>query len=248
MKKILRLFQTLGRIDLKNVWQDDFLSWMLFMPLGLGLLLRFGFPYVLRAIGELIQKDLLIHYPILTGFFILLMSPIASGTIIGFLLLEQRDDRTMTALQVTPLSPVIYLIYLLSLPMLASFLITVITFFLAGLGSVGLRAITVTSLASAPLAPLAALTLASFAENKVQGFAFVKASIVLWIAPVSAYFLKSKWELAFGVVPLYWPCKLYWLFSAADSGIGFNLVAGLIYNGFILALLLQKFKKTFYNG
>jgi fluoroquinolone transport system permease protein len=34
--------------------------------------------------------------------FVLLMTPMLAGIVVGFLLLDQRDDQTLTALQVTP--------------------------------------------------------------------------------------------------------------------------------------------------
>ena len=51
------------------------------------------------------------------GFLPLMVAGMV-GTVVGFLLLDQRDDQTMTALLVTPLSLGDYLRYRMTLPML----------------------------------------------------------------------------------------------------------------------------------
>lgn len=192
--------------DLRIIWRDDLLSWMIGMPLGLGLLLRWGFPYVLQALGEYLGADLMAHYSMLSGFFILLIVPMVSGLIVGFLLLDQRDNRILTVLRVTPISTVTYLLYASIMPLISSLLITVISFYISGLGSLGRTVILTAALSQAPLV---AITMVSFAENKLQGFALVKASIVFWIPPIFAYFIRPDWEYLFGIIPLYWPCRIF---------------------------------------
>ncbi|MFW5991577.1 MAG: hypothetical protein ACOCQN_00085 [Halanaerobiaceae bacterium] len=205
----IKKIKTLWEIDRRSIWRDDLLSWIIGMPIGVSLLLRWGLPYILRAIGDYTNQDIINHYSILTGFFILLIVPMVSGMIAGFLLLEQRDNNTLTVLKITPMSPVIYMVYSLLMPVLSCILITVISFYLAGLGNLGIGIILVSSLSAAPLAPLSAMLMASFAENKVQGFALVKGTIVFWVPPILVYFLRPAWEFVFGLIPLYWPCRVY---------------------------------------
>lgn len=191
-------------IDLHNIWRDDLLSWIITMPIGISLLLRWGLPYILKALSGYTNTNIIDYYTILAGFFILLITPMVFGMIVGFLLLEQRDNHTLTVLKITPISPLTYLLYSLLMPVIMSFIITVISFYLSGLGEIGIGIILISALLAAPLAPISALTLARFAENKVQGFALIKATIVFWIPPIIAYFLRPDWHSLFGVIPLYW--------------------------------------------
>jgi fluoroquinolone transport system permease protein len=86
------------------------------------------------------------------------------------------------------------------------------------------------------------LFLAAFAENKVQGFALVKALGAVLLAPVVAWFVDMPWQLLAGVVPSYWPLRAYW--SAADPGADFwiFLAVGFAYHGLLLAWLLRRFE------
>ena len=213
------------------------------MPLGLGLLLCWGFPYILKVMGEYLGIDLMADYFILSGFFILLIVPMVSGLIVGFLLLDQRDNRILTVLQITPISPVTYLLYASIMPLLSSFVITIISFYITGLGSLGLTVILTAALSQAPLAPLVAITMVSFAENKLQGFALVKASIVFWIPPVFAYYLRPEWEYLFWIIPLYWPCRIFWAVLLNDPHLGIYFAVGVGYNLILIFLAILRFKK-----
>src|SRR5690554_1671081 len=240
----LKKIPVLWEIDIHNIWRDDLLSWMVAMPLGLALLLRWGFPYILTAIGEYFNQELMVHHPVLTGFFILLIVPMVSGMLAGFLLLEQRDEGTLMVLKVTPLPGSTFLIYSMLMPFFSCLFVTIISFYLAGLGGIGAGIILLSAFAAAPLAPLTAMTMISFAENKVQGFALVKGTIVFWIPPLFTYFLRPAWEHVFGLIPLYWPCRVYQAFFENDPRVWNFFVVGFAYNLVLLFLLFYRDKNS----
>ncbi|MFP4662162.1 MAG: hypothetical protein ACLFPF_08225 [Halanaerobiales bacterium] len=239
----LKVIQTFSGIDMRNIWRDELLSWILGMPVVVALLIRWGLPLILETIGDYLEQDLLSHIPVLAGYFILLIAPMAAGMIVGFLMLDQRDNNTYTVIKVTPISTYTYFLYTLLMPLIAGFLITFISFYIAGLGNVGFAGILISSLVASMLSPLSGLTMAVFAENKVQGFALIKGSIILWIPPIIAYFMKPAWEIVFGLDPLYWPCKIY---QGVLIGSSFNWVyvlSGALYIGNLIFLLLRRFRK-----
>ena len=71
------------------------------------------------------------------------------------------------------------------------------------------------------------LLLASFAVNKVQGFALMKATGILWLPPLLAWFVGLPWQLLFGIFPTYWPVKLFWMLTGNDAGSGLLAIIGL---------------------
>jgi fluoroquinolone transport system permease protein len=240
--KMVQAVRALGPIDARSVVRDPLLRWMVFYPLLMAALIRWGVP-VLEARLRTQYGFSLAPYYVLLMSFALLMSPMLTGMIIGFLLLDQRDDQTLTALRVTPLSLNGYLVYRLSLPMAISLIVTFIVFPLAGLLKVGFATLLLAGLSAAPLAPFYALLLAGFAENKVQGFALIKALGVLMVPPVMAYFVPAPWQWAFGVDPLYWPAKLLWMLFSGERGVWAYFSAGLLYQGLLLLFLLRRFNK-----
>jgi len=231
--------RALGPIDLTSVRRDPLLRWMGLLPLLVALLVRWGVPFVGRA-GFPLEA-----YSDLLGSFLLMMTPMTYGTVIGFLLLDEKDERTLTALQVTPLTPGAYLRYRIGIPCLLSVAITVIALELSGLEVPGLGSELTAALAAAPLAPLYALILAAFARNKVQGFALMKASAALNWPPLIAYFVGPEWQWLFGLCPTYWPAKLYWeLASSSGGGEAWLFLIGVSFTGAISWWLLRRFDQA----
>jgi fluoroquinolone transport system permease protein len=101
----------------------------------------------------------------------------------------------------------------------------------------------VCALATAPFAPLMALALAVFAQNKVQGFALVKASSVFQMAPLVAYFVRAEWLPAFWIFPTYWPAKLLWTLQTGGEYAWRYLAVGLAYQLLLLFILLRRFNR-----
>ena len=167
---IHRAYRALGPIDARSVRRDSMLRWFIFLPLLLVFVFRFGTPFLTRLAWDELAFDLRPYYPLMTSFLYLIM-PLIVGMVLGFLLLDQRDDRTLTALQVTPLSLNGYLAYRISLPLLVSLVTTLVMVPLAGLGRISAPAHFAAALSAAPLAPMFALFNAAFAQNKVQGLA-----------------------------------------------------------------------------
>jgi len=233
------IVRALGPIDAKSVRRDPLLRWLIFYPLLLAVLIRWGVPFLRSHLILRFQFDLYPYYPLLMSF-VMLMTPMLAGTVIGFLLLDQRDDQTLMALQVTPLTLSGYFAYRIAVPTALSLAMTVLMFPLTALVAVSPLIIVSAGLGSCLVAPLYALFLGAFARNKVQGFALAKALGILGVPPVIAYFVESPWQLIFGIDPLYWPAKFLWIVHANHRAGWVYLLAGLLLQMMLLRLLLQR--------
>jgi fluoroquinolone transport system permease protein len=101
--KALRVVQALGPIDAKGVLRDSLLRWLVLYPVLLALLLRWGVPALADRLADRYRFDLTAYYVLVMSFLVELL-PILTGMVVGFLLLDQRDDHTLMAWQVTPLT------------------------------------------------------------------------------------------------------------------------------------------------
>lgn len=242
---MIRIFRTLGPVDMKNVRRDALLLWVPLLPLLLGLGLRFGAPPLAAYLAREADFDLTTLYPLLMGGF-LMTTPIVVGMVIGFLLLDERDDQTLTALLVTPLPVTSYLAYRLLAPAVVGFIMSLVAFPIAGLVSLPLGELIAIAAVGALVAPMMALFLAAFAENKVAGFALVKFANVIIMVPSIAYFVQSDWQVLAGVVPTYWAMKALWV--ALDGGSVWPfLAAGVVVNVVELWLLVRRFRAVLYR-
>ena len=238
--------RSLGPIDARSVLRDSMLRWLIVVPFAWALLARWGAPILTGWLAERFAFDLTPYYALVTSFLVL-MVPTLVGAVVGFLLLDHRDDRTLTALQVTPLTVEGYLLYRTAIPMALSVAMMMVTIELAGLVTMGFVPALLASLQAAPIAPLYALFVASFAANKVQGFALMKAAGGLAWPPILAYFVSSNWQIAFGIDPFYWPVKVFWMLEAGDAGTWLYYLGGLAYQSALIVLLLRRFKDVVYR-
>lgn len=243
--KTLTILQTLGPVDLKNVRRDSLLIWISLLPLGMALIIRIGVPEVARLLHTQWGFDLTPYYPLIMSNFVLLASATV-GMVIGFLLLDERDDHMLTALLVTPMPLDGYVLYRISMPMILGLIMTLIGYPIAGLTPISLIDLLAVAALGSITGPLTALFLASFAENKVAGFALAKLLNAVGMVPVAAFFVKSDWQLLAGIVPAYWPLKVFWL-AAEGTRYWAYFVAGLVINLVALALLLKRFKMVIHR-
>ena len=54
--------------------------------------------------------------------------------------------------------------------------------------------------------------------------------------------MSSPWQVAFGLDPLYWPLKVFWMLEAGEPGVWLGFLAGLAYQSLLIALLVRRFK------
>lgn len=240
--RAVHVLKALGPIDALSLRRDAFLRWMLAIPVLLGLAVRFGVPPLGRWLDLRFGIAVADYYPLL-GSFLGLAVPAVYGAVIGFLLLEQRDDGTLAALHVTPLTAGGYAVWRVAGPMAGSVAAGLVVLQLAGLPGPGIGGQLVAVLAAAPLAPAWALFLGAFAANKVQGFALMKAAGVINWPPVIAWFVSPELRRLFGVCPTYWPMEVYWQLAAGRSP-AVPLVLGTLYLAVLIAVLLRRFERV----
>jgi fluoroquinolone transport system permease protein len=230
-----------SRNDVRNVRREPFLIYLAIVPWVMVLLARTAIPELTRWLAESSGFDLARLYPLLVSFFFIMEIPMIVGVVMGLLLLDERDDGTLIALQVTPVSMRGYAIYRMALTVALSAIHILICTPLTGLMPLSSlpRLIPIALLASL-FAPLLALVMAAFAGNKVEGLALMKAFGILMVGPVAAYFIQSRWQLLLGVLPSYWWAKAYWATGAAGS-MWLYLMAGTVYHVLLMVWLFRHF-------
>ncbi|WP_298490441.1 hypothetical protein [uncultured Chloroflexus sp.] len=245
--KLSTVFRSLAPIDIRSIRRDSMTSWMIFLPILMALVIRWGVPPITARVMEQYNVDLTQYYPVLLAYFFIGMCPMVFGAVIGFLLLDEKDDRTLTALQVTPLPLSGYVLYRVTVPILLTFGLMFVLFPLANLTPFDLRTILLSAIAAAPTAPMMALLFGAIAQNKVQGFALLKLIGIILMVPIVAYFAPAGWELLFGIIPTYWPMKVYWLLYAGDTNVWLYVVVAVGYQLLVTSLFARRFYKVLHQ-
>jgi fluoroquinolone transport system permease protein len=241
-----KTLRTLSRMDALSVSRDTLLRGMVIVPLGLAIAARWLFPSAIERVAGMLPFDIASIYPRFISYVLLLLPPAICGMVVGFTLLDQRDDHTLMALQVSPVPLQAYLAYRLATPVFVSIAMTLVALPLSGQAGLGLAELVMVSLSAALLAPIAALFLASYAANKVQGFALQKALSVFFIAPYLGMLFPLPWRLLVGFVPTYWPTALLWALQDGAPYAWVLLPIGFAYQAALLVALMRRFKRVVY--
>lgn len=226
--------------DSRLLWRDPLLGWVLLMPLGLALALRILVPPATTALQAAAAFDMAAYYPLIMGGY-LMTAPGIVGMVIGFLLLDERDARTLMALRVTPLSMRWYLTYRITLPLVIGTLSTLVGYPLVGITPLSLATLMPIAAVAGLAAPLLALVLAAAAPNKVAGFAVVKVLNSVNLLPIASFFVSAPLQYVAGLLPTYWPMRALWSAAAGEphatylvigavTGIVAVIIAGGVFN------------------
>lgn len=233
-------WRALAAADSRLLLRDPLLGWVILLPLGLALLLRVLIPAIGMALGRN-GFDLEPFYPLIMSGY-LMTAPGIVGMVVGFLLLDERDGRTLSALRVTPLSMRAYLAYRATGPLIAGTLATLIGYPLVGLIPVPVTVLVPIAAVAALSAPALALILPIAAPNKVAGFAVVKVMNVVSLLPIVAYFLPEPTQFIAGLLPTFWPMRALW--AAASGQPYFPFVAmGVVVSTIVIAVTAAMFER-----
>ncbi|VAW22067.1 hypothetical protein MNBD_ALPHA12-882 [hydrothermal vent metagenome] len=188
-------FFNLAGADAKNAVRDPVLLYVIILSVLPSLIIFFWRRQIETALGM----------PGVTALAlptILTISAFMVGWIPGFLILEERDDGPLLAIEVTPMGKRGFELYRLVLTWVLSALITLFSiellapsmgwgmrFFYAFV--IGLEAVSV------------ALVIPTFSSNKVAGLAMAKFTNMFALFPALALF-PSPWRYLGAVFPTYW--------------------------------------------
>lgn len=222
MKKYARLLSYEMRTILRdptNVFLFVYPPFMLFL---IGWLLPLGLNR-----GGLNNEDLAYSLTMVITFVIVIsIGGYVSGSLLGFSLLENKDEKTIKSIAVTPISVTGYVIFktvysymfsvvgnlilILGIKWWAneaySFTYGSLTF---GFENLSYSHIIAFSLVSSLLVPAVGTLIATVAKNKIEGFAFMKGGGILLMIP-ALVLLDSfgDWKQYFlGIAPNFWPVK-----------------------------------------
>jgi len=241
--KILSHAWTFWEIDRRNIHRDPMLRWMIVLPLLLSPGVYWGIPAGIALLKASYNFDLA-QYNLLISSFLILSIPGIYGTVIGFLLLDQKDDLTLSAIQITPASLDGYLAYRLILPTLFSivFAVTLSHFFI--FVEMSWQGRIVSGMAAAPIAAMYAIILAAVAKNKVQGFAVQKALGIILLPAFIGYFFVEPYQFWFGLAPTYWPVKVFWAFYEENEWKWLYFFIAIIFQTVTIWALARKFQRN----
>lgn len=170
----------------------------------------------------------------------LMIPAVLIGWVTGFLLLEDRDEGMLLALDVTPVGKSGFLAYRATITALLSVAVTLYAWQLI-LPEVGLHVILGLTAVVALNAVGAAVVLPAIARNKVEGLALTKLTNLISVVPLLAA-IPSPWRFLAGAIPSYWVGELIGLAGAGTLPFHLALPLALAVNAIAVMLMFRLFQ------
>ncbi len=253
-------YLSLLRYEARTIVREPVNLYMCLFPALVLLLSTVVFPMILQSLdpirGAMLKAITLVMVVMILAFGSFFLAALAT-----FLLLEQKDENTLHTIAVTPVGASGYLrfkmtyVYLMSV--VGNIVILLGTKLIAGdkytvlgiplLDGVNLADIIAFSAVNALLTPAMGLLQSAFARNKVEGFALIKGTGILALAPalMTLEAFQGNLQYVLGIFPNFWAIKgllvkLMPVHFGADLSYSANLLIGAAYNG-ILAIVAYRF-------
>ncbi len=247
--------------EFKNIIREKMTLIMLVYPLFMIVLGSFVIPILINNYGTDASGQELASLIIIIVFANI--APFVTAAMLGFNLLDHRDENTLDTIRVTPLSLRGYVIF----KTIYSYIISVNASFWSIQGVkllsgdnytfngvnlwelFSLSDIFLYALVAALFTPVFAMVLAAFSKNKIEGFAFMKTAGMLTLVPALIVLetMQDYKQYILGILPSFWPTK--GLLVSADlldhaHNISFwmYMLIGVIYSCFLIVVSYRYFE------
>ncbi len=260
-------YWSLFRYELKTLLRDPLNLFMLIYPLFMLGFVGWLIPELLKRSGVDTQGPEYALSMLLLFTLILAIGGFISGVILGFSLLENKDDQTIKAIAVSPISVMGYTLFKITYTFIFGVLGTLVLLFgmkylfgdtfsfaygetVFGLREISNVDIILFSLVSSLMTPTAGVLMAAIAKNKIEGFALMKSGGIVFMIPL-LILLDSfgDWkQFLLGVAPNFWAVKGFYnlalnIQGPNDLAYGWYLLIGSVYLIVLAALSIRWFVK-----
>ena len=233
----MRKYIGMLKYELKTIAKDHMNLFMLLYPILMLIIAGIVLPLSLQGISETEAAGV---YPMIFVLFSTI-GAMMGGMLLGFSILENKDEKTFNSIAVTPLSLKGYIIFKSVYCTALSFFGNLVLIFgmklfagndyityQMGVGVVpifevvsNLQIITF-AFAASLLTPVTGLLLGAFAKNKVEGLVYVKAGGIVVLLPALVVLPAfNGWaQYAMSIFPNFWCIKALFNTVSFNTGVG----------------------------
>lgn len=185
--------------DAKNIVRDPTLAFALILSVAPAIAISIWRTEIDAAAFTAFELNDAIH---LALPFLLSLPAFLIGWVIGFLLLEDRDEHTLLALDITPVGKGGYMLYRVALAMVLTAVVTIIGIVLLAPQTTWLMVLILSAVVAIEGA-CASFILPAVARNKVEGLAVTKLTNLFAVASMLTL-IPSPWRYLGGFIPTFW--------------------------------------------
>lgn len=232
MQKTFLVFKN----DLKLIFRDPAMAVIFIIPIILVLFCRFAIPVFAN------------YLPAISEYYWLIVAALTSisastpSFLVGFILLDERDENIHTMIKILPLAPNFILKCRILFMVISSYIFSFFILMFNGIFSVSVFYNLFISLLFSLIPPILTFSIVTIAKNKIEAATLYKGLSMVLFLPVAAFFIQTEWRFAFGILPFYWTFNA---FQFIDDIYKFlmNFFTGLIVHFVFITIFYRLFKK-----
>ena len=204
MRSILKSF----KIFVQQLTSDGMLVMILIAPLLIGVIFKFGIPFLEMQLTNYFVKDVILEdYYILFDLLLVILTPYLICFAASMTMLDEYDSNIINHLCITPLGKKGYLFSRLVLPLVLAFIISIVIVSIFSITSWNILMIIIISLLTSLLSLTATLIVFSFSTNKIEGLAIAKLSGLVMMGIVIPFVIIDNAQYYFSFLPSFWIAK-----------------------------------------
>jgi len=201
-----------------RIARDRFVVSVTLYIIAMTVALRWLLPWLTDELQARLAFDFSPYVPLLASHFLIQLSAQVGGIVLGMLLLESREDRTIRAMLATPIPMNQYLAVIGLVVTAAAVPLALFEGVIINWGLPPWPGFVAAAIVGAPGAFIFGLLVATLANDKTQAFAYMKILGLLPLMASSAWFFDAPWQWLFALYPPYCASKIYWLTEAGEGG------------------------------
>jgi fluoroquinolone transport system permease protein len=259
----MKTFMALSAYEIKNIIRDKMTILMVVYPFFITAIAAFIIPTFFNFTEG--EEGIFLVTSLIIIIILTSLAPMLAGAMLGFLLLDHKDEKTLDSIRVTPLSLRSYLIYKSGYTYLLSFFASAFVIlgirYFSGDGytflgqnvfkDLPMSGIITYALVSGLFGPTFGLIIATIGKNKIEGFAYLKSMGILVLLPALMMIeaLQDFRQYLLGVIPGFWPVKglletASFLPNDANLPASLYFLVGALMMGLLIIIFIRQFEKN----
>jgi fluoroquinolone transport system permease protein len=219
--------------DLKQLFREPMMALLFMLPLFMAPLFKLILTFLVPFMQRFIQFDIQDYYSYILSFMLLFV-PGMLGVVMGFMLLDDKDGKTIELLSITPLGRKGYLTLRIGFVAFCSFIYTLYSYGVIGIYILNLFQLLYISLLLSIYSAIVGLLFINLATDKVKGLTYAKGLNILMFF-VLADLLRLPWLTAIAnLTPTYW---VYMIIKTQSSL--WSLMLGLVIHCIWFMMMLR---------
>lgn len=189
--------------EFKKIIREPMMALLLFVPLIIPVIFRLLVTFLVPFIGKYVEFDFSLYQHYILSF-VLMLSPMLLSMIVGFSMIDDRDNRMVELISVTPFSKSGYVIMRLALLAALVLFYSLYSYFVLGIYIVSIWTVLYLCIILSLYSAIMGLLLFTVASDKVKALTYAKGlNIIFLFAFVDL--LNIPWMNILGsCFPPYW--------------------------------------------